>query len=268
MRGLGTAVGLGIMTLAGTGLAVTPAAANDGPATAYTDDAGHSVFYTAGDTHSNVRITEGEEYTEFVIDDIVPISVGEGCVHPDASDTTRVVCTLTDFDDFWTHVTVDLGAGGDELWLRAGDENFVHGGSGSDSLNVNHNAVVFGQEGDDWMVGGWLKYGGKGDDSMHGFGNDFFAYGEGGDDHIMASTGSESLYGGKGNDTIEAMGGHDLVYGNSGEDNLTGGKGSDELYGGEDDDILYGNSGNDLLRGGAGTDRLSGGPGRDDVSQD
>ncbi|MGP3969473.1 calcium-binding protein [Streptomyces sp. 6N223] len=267
MRKTATAVGLGVLALAGTGLAASPAAA-DSSATAYTDDGGHAVYYTAGDTSSDVRITQGDDYTQFVIDDIVPIDVGDGCVHPDASDATYVVCTLTEFGDFWTHVVADLGAGSDALWLRAGDENSVHGGPGHDNLNVNVNAVVFGEDGDDWMVGGFLKYGGPGDDGMSGFGNDFAAYGEDGDDYIYASTGSEALYGGRGHDTIEARGGHDLVYGNSGEDTLIGGKGGDDLYGGPDADAIYGNSGNDLLRGGGGSDQLSGGPGTDDVSQD
>ncbi|MGP4113921.1 calcium-binding protein [Streptomyces sp. 4N509B] len=266
--------GLGVVALAGAVVAAPPVAAQtatqsaaQSAATAYTDDGGHAVYYTAGATSSYVSISEGENYTDFVINDIVPIEAGEGCVHPDAADTTRVVCTLTEFGDYWTRVIVDLGDGSDELFLSVGDENHVSGGDGQDNLNVTYNTVVDGGADDDWIAGGWLKLGGPGDDTLTGFHDDFIAYGDDGDDAIYANAGSQSLYGGRGHDVIESGDGPDLVYGNSGEDLIRGGRGSDDLFGGPDDDTVYGNSGNDLLRGGGGDDVLSGGPDVDDVIQ-
>jgi Ca2+-binding RTX toxin-like protein len=261
--------GLGVVALAATGLAAAPAtAAGKSSATAYTNDAGQSVYYTAGGTSSDVRITQGEADTEFVIDDIVPIEVGEGCVHPDAADTTYVVCTLTESGDYFPWISVSLGGGNDSLWLRAGGDSSVHGGTGHDNLDVNEYAVVYGDSGDDWLQGGWLKYGGEGHDGMAGFRDWYEAYGEDGDDYIAGGSGNEYLYGGRGHDWIEAGAGADLVYGNSGEDYVLAGKGNDQVFGGADDDTIYGNSGNDYLRGGGGSDQLSGGPGTDDVSQD
>ncbi|MGP3969472.1 calcium-binding protein [Streptomyces sp. 6N223] len=260
--------GLGVIALAGTALAASPAAAADerSSGTAYTNDAAHAVYYTADGTSSDVRITQGEAgATEFVIDDIVPVAVGDGCVHPDASDATYVVCTLTDFGDFYSSVGVSLGGGNDSLWLRAGAEATVHGGSGHDDLNVNGGTVVYGDTGDDWLQGGWLKYGGEGHDGMSGFRDWYEAYGEDGDDYIMGGTGNEYLFGGRGHDFIEAGAGADYVSGNAGDDVVFAGKGNDDVYGGDGGDVLFGNSGNDYLRGGAGDDSVSGGPGTDDV---
>jgi serralysin len=266
-RGSAVVVGLGVVALAGTALAATPAAADGRSAgTAYTN--GYTVYYTAGDTSSDVRITQGDAGAhEFVIDDVVPVAVGEGCAHPDASDATRVVCTVPagDTEDFWTLVDVDLGGGGDTLWLRAGSEATVHGGTGADDLNVNAGTVVYGDSGDDWLQGGWLKYGGEGHDGMAGFRDWYEAYGESGDDYIAGGTGNEYLSGGRGHDYIEAGGGADYVYGNAGDDVVFAGKGNDYVYGGDGDDVLFGNSGNDYLRGGAGSDSVSGGPGTDNV---
>ncbi len=255
---------LGAIALTGAGLTAGSAAA-DTTSTAYTDDGGHAVYYTSGDVHSYVTISEGSTAgTEFVIDDVVPIAVGDGCVHPDEADSTRVVCTLTEFGDFWTHVIVDLGGGHDSLVLTAGDENFVHGGSGNDNLRGDGGTFIFGEEGDDWLTGG-MQYGGPGDDGLN---SASVAYGDDGDDNLWGSNRSSSLYGGRGNDQIDGNGGADIIYGNSGEDLIRGGEGKDSLFGGPDADIIYGNSGDDLLHGGPAADQLSGGPGADDVNED
>jgi serralysin len=263
--------GLGVIALAGTALAATPAAADTSAkaeATAYANDGAHAVYYTAGSTSSDVRITQGEAgLTEYVIDDIVPIAVGAGCVHPDAADSTYVVCTLTESGDFWPRVSVDLGSGDDTLWLRAGKENTVHGGSGHDNINVNSVTVTYGDSGNDWLTGGWLKFGGDGDDGLSGFHDWFEGYGGNGHDYIAGGSGNERLSGGAGNDFIEAGAGADWVGAGSGEDYIYAGKGNDDVFGGADDDTIYGNSGNDYLRGGGGNDFLSGGPGTDDVGQ-
>jgi serralysin len=262
-----------IIILTSAGLGATPAAA-DTVAVAYTNDGASTVYYAAGGTHSDARITMGTDgRTQFVIDDIVPISVGEGCVHPDASDTTYVLCTLTEYGNFWTRVVVELGEGNDSLWMRGGDENVVHSGRGHDNLDVSLNTVVYGEEGDDYMVGGGLAYGGSGDDILSGprnepdLDNSFLAYGEDGDDGLYGGSEDDVLYGGRGHDTIEGRGDNDRAYGNSGRDYILGGTGADRLYGGPDNDTIYGNSGNDYVRGDGGADTLSGGPGTDTVIQ-
>jgi serralysin len=267
------AITLGVVALAGAGLAAFPAMAfadssAASSATAYIDDGAHAVHYDGGDVSSDVTIDYGpDNYTEFTIDDIVPIEVGEGCVHPDESDTTRVLCTLTEFGDFWTRVIADMGDGGDEVTVRAGDENTIHGGPGTDNLNVRSGDVVYGDDGDDWIVGGYLQYGGPGDDSLQPHGSDGYAYGDDGNDTLWASPSGQSLYGGRGDDTIYGDDADDTIYGNSGEDELRGGRGGDEISGGPDNDLIYGNSGDDELRGGSGADTMSGGPGTDDIQQ-
>jgi Ca2+-binding RTX toxin-like protein len=273
------AITLGVVALAGAGLAAFPAMASAdssaaSSATAYIDDGAHTVHYTGGDVSSDVTIGPGpDDYTQFAIDDIVPIEVGEGCVHPDESDTTRVVCTLTEDGDFYTHVIADMGDGDDEVTVRAGDENTIHGGPGADNLNVLLSDVVYGDDGDDWIVGGYDMYGGPGDDGLQQVGSGGYAHGDDGNDTLWASPDGQSpyddqiLYGGRGNDTVYGDDAADTIYGNSGEDELRGGRGGDEISGGPDNDLIYGNSGDDELRGGSGADTMSGGPGTDDIQQ-
>lgn len=260
---------LGILALAGAGLSAGPATAADGSqATAYTDDGSHAVYYTAGaDELNDVTITAGSasDSTDFIINDQVPITAGEGCVHPDDSDPTYVVCTLTESGDYWTNVIVDLGDKTDRLTNRAGDENSIDGGPGDDALDGTGRDRLLGGEGNDTLVGAGTAHGGPGHDTISAF--HFSAYGDDGGDVIVGRDRGESIYGGRGDDTILGQEGNDRVYGNSGEDTVYGGPGGDDIYGGPDDDVLYGNSGGDLLDGGPGTDRLSGGPGTDEIRQ-
>ncbi|WP_275066044.1 type I secretion C-terminal target domain-containing protein [Aeromonas sobria] len=64
-------------------------------------------------------------------------------------------------------------------------------------------------------------------------------------------------------DIAHGGGGDDRIYGQNGSDILFGGSGNDHLYGGEGKDVLRGGSGNDVLDGGAGNDYLIGGLGND-----
>ncbi len=258
----------GVAALAGAGLWAVPATAADSPATAYTNRGAYSVYYEGGGVNNNVTIERGEDFSQYAINDQVPIAVGDGCVHPDPADTTYVVCTLPDFRDYWTSVIVDLGEGSDSLLLRAGNENYVSGGPGNDTLDVNSVTISWGDEGNDWMVGGWRQLGGLGDDALRELSEDGSAYGNDGDDSFRGNSYGSVFYGGRGNDSFEALDGNDTVYGNSGEDYIVGGRGNDDLFGGPDNDVIYGNSGNDELHGGGGTDQLSGGPGDDTVVQD
>lgn len=81
-------------------------------------------------------------------------------------------------------------------------------------------------------------------------------------DHIVGTTG---------NDTICALAGNDDAYGNSGNDTLKGGGGRDMLSGFIGNDRLFGGGGRDTLdsRDGInGNDSLNGGPGRDRCQKD
>jgi Ca2+-binding RTX toxin-like protein len=265
--------GLGVAALAVAGVSLSAATASaQTPATVRADDGGHAIYVTGGDADNDVTITsefQDNGTEEFVIDDVVPITPGEGCVYADESDTTQVVCTLTEFGDYWVAVNVELGDGDDALMLDTGNINGVHGGPGDDRLDTPlGDGITYGDEGNDSLTGGTL-HGGPGNDTVEPRGLHYAAYGDDGNDHLMdADNRAQSMYGGRGDDTIHALAGNDVVYGNSGEDEIRGGTGADELSGGPDDDTLYGNSGNDVLHGGPGTDQLSGGPGTDQVHQD
>lgn len=265
MRRLGVVVA-GLTLVVGGGLWATPAIA-DGATTAYVNQGHLALYYEGGGVNNHVSIGEGEQF-QFVIDDQVPIAVGDGCVHPDASDSTYVVCTIEDSDDYWTGVYVDLGEGNDELWLRAGNENNISGGPGNDIIDVSENTIVRGDDGDDELSGGWYQSGGSGDDAMTNSPSGSIAYGDDGDDSFYGNAQDNNLRGGRGNDSFWGQAGADTIYGNSGDDLVNGGRGNDDLYGGPDADTVYGNSGDDSLDGGPGSDKLSGGPGTDTVHQD
>ncbi|QKW08002.1 calcium-binding protein [Streptomyces sp. NA04227] len=237
-RSLGLLAASALIALpVGVGLAALPASAAEPTATAVADDGGHSVTYTAGaQQYNEVVITEAKG-TEFTIDDTVPITAGTGCVHPDKTDQTKVVCTLTEFGDYWVRIHVDLGDYKDELSMHAGNENVIHGGSGNDTLTGDGNDMLYGDDGDDTLTGG-TQLGGNGAD--------------------LLSAPNYSADGGYGNDTL---------VGTDDADTLYGGPDHDMLIGRAGDDVLYGNSGNDTIYGGGGNDTISGGPGTNEIHQ-
>ncbi|MEW2114936.1 calcium-binding protein [Streptomyces sp. NPDC005474] len=272
------------LTLAlGAGLTVVPLMLGAGTAGAAAASAKAEVSfndrefsYTAAAGQTN-KLTVTESYANdtdhtditFVVDDVVPISVGRGCVYPSAADHTKVQCTVVTVDsqspyqvlvmdlrdgndvvDFTNNTdqayyenSIDLGLGKDKLTDRGSvDANFVDGGAGDDTLTVGHASIARGGDGNDTItsLGGFVE-GGKGNDVIRGGAED------------------ENLSGDDGNDTI---------YGGAGGDHIYGGKGNDVLYGEAGIDQIWGNSGNDKLYGGAGNDILSGGAGTNVVRQD
>ncbi|WP_405818957.1 calcium-binding protein [Streptomyces sp. NBC_01390] len=269
------------LTLAlGTGLAAVPLVLAAGTAGAATPSAKAEVSfndrelsYTAAAGQTN-KPTVTESYANatditFVVDDVVPISVGRGCVYPSATDHTKVACTVVTVDSqspyqillmdlrdgndvvdftnktdqaYYTNAIV-LGAGKDKLTDRGSvDANYVDGGAGDDTIAAGPVSIVRGGDGNDTITSvGDIAEGGKGNDVIRG------------------GAGDQILRGDDGNDTI---------YGGSGTDNLYGGKGNDVLYGNAGVDYIWGNSGNDKLYGGAGNDVLSGGAGTNVVRQD
>lgn len=288
------------LTLAlGTGTAAPfllagPAAAATSSATAAFSASDQAILYTAAAGQTNkVTVTAspvtGANKIAYVIDDDVPITAGDGCTYPSATDHTKVTCTvvlqesedpyatlklaLGDGNDALTYVnttsqtyyfaSIDLGAGKDTL-TESGKAlgNDVDGGAGDDTLTVGADTVVRGGDGNDTIhaTGSYtIAQGNAGNDTIESDGADSVVDGGAGADVIHGGAGEQNLSGGDGNDKI---------YGGTGNDSLYGGPGNDILYGNSGNDTIYGNSGNDALYGGPGTDTLSGGPGTNVVHQD
>ncbi|MFD9004558.1 calcium-binding protein [Streptomyces sp. NPDC059582] len=277
-RGLRAASALALVL--GTGLTVPIALAGTAgaaalPATAAVNEYGWQLTYTAAVGQTN-KVAITESYTSdrtgivYVIDDVLPVSAGSGCVHPVDTDRTKVSCTvaLVDSQDpyaalqmdlgngndtvisknttrqVYSYNRIDLGTGNDKVTDNLGlDGNDINGGPGDDTISVGKLALVVGGDGNDTVYANGdyiIAQGGKGNDVIHG-----------GSDH-------QDLTGDDGNDTL---------YGGPADDSLYGGKGNDVLYGNSGNDTLYGNSGNDTLYGGPGRDKLSGGPGRNTLHQ-
>jgi serralysin len=268
------------LTLAlGTGLAVSialpaTAGATTPSATAAVNTYGWQLTYQAASGQAN-KVTVTESFAvapaiTYVIDDVVPIAIGNGCTYPSSADHTKVSCTvdgedsqdpyaalqmdLLDGNDTvalhnttgqeYDYNAINLGAGNDKLTDTGADGNSVLGGAGNDTITVGQDAVVAAGDGNDTVTAngdGAIVDAGKGNDVLHG------------------GAGSQSLSGGDGNDSL---------YGGTGNDSLYGGKGNDVLYGNSGNDTLYGNSGDDKLYGGPGKDTLSGGAGRNTLHQD
>lgn len=133
-----------------------------------------------------------------------------------------------------------------------------HGGAGRDS--------ILGSGSTDLLIGG------TGDDTVDAGGGNDHVDGEWGDDSILAGAGNDTAYGGLGDDTLSGGAGRDLIFAGVGDDRVVGGTGNDTAWGdagqdtliGQDgDDDLAGGDGNDILQGDAGDDHLTGGAGRD-----
>ncbi|MFD4565949.1 calcium-binding protein [Streptomyces sp. NPDC058467] len=237
---------------------------------------GQKLFYTAASGQkNNLTISWALGATDpdstladyiYTFDDTVTISLGAGCVRPDAGDDTKAVCTVTEPNTSASDLDsliVDLGDGDDTATVNPDNNGYarIYGGTGNDTLTGHGMDVLYGQDGNDHLSGGGGVY-------------DEGAYGGAGDDTLTkcaaechGGTGNDSLSGTSTGNTLSGDDGNDKLYGNAGRDLLQGGKGNDTLYGGTSDDKLYGNSGNDVLHGGAGNDFLSGGPGSDKVYQ-
>jgi len=138
--------------------------------------------------------------------------------------------------------------------------NVLKGGGGNDSIQGGADDSLFGEAGNDYLVGYDISL----DESIYidgGDGNDFITsssagiYGGAGDDTLSGGT-SCSIYGGSGNDVLS--GDESFIYGEAGNDTLSGDYSN--LFGGNGNDVLtgraskYGGNGNDTLIGVAGDD--------------
>jgi Ca2+-binding RTX toxin-like protein len=281
-------LGLGVAALTAAGLPwAGPATAQARVSAAAHVERGRdsdTIVFTGGDAVNQVRVTATVvtpppwETHEFLVDDVVPVAAGDGCVHPDESDPTRVLCVsqVRPGQLGPPSLHVDLDEGDDALLEPTGvtETAIFRGGPGDDRIAMGYaSGFSDGGAGNDRLTGGVQLRGGSGDDVLVVSGLGSEGHGDDGNDHLMAAEGEESwlemsFTGGRGDDLIEGSPTSDWVYGNSGDDEIRGGRGDDDLFGGPDRDVVYGNSGDDRVHGGPGTDRLSGGPGTDEVDQD
>jgi serralysin len=262
-----TILAVGVLVGLPAALPLAPAAAATG-STVSTGGPGTNVTFTGGDEANALHVTDrvvGEFRRIYTFDDVVPLTPGTGCTHPDADDTTLVECSVSDQPTSENNLVVRMGGGEDSAFI---DDVYamtsLYGGAGTDRLRGTDVDRMYGEAGSDVLSSSGSTDGGPGDDTISGPG---FVRGGDGNDRIRGTDGGDTIEGGRGNDTILAAGGRDLVHGNSGRDDIRGGTHDDRLYGGPDADLVYGNSGNDLVVGGPGRDTVSGGPGRNTVRQ-
>ncbi|AKB06509.1 RTX toxins and related calcium binding protein [Vibrio cholerae] len=153
-------------------------------------------------------------------------------------------------------VVVDVGAGGDNVYLGKGDDIIFLGDSHA-LLDNNANSQINIDN-----AQAKLELFMQGEDDSILINKD-----EGEDSAIKTASFSTAhidiAHGGGGDDRIYGQGGVDLMFGGSGNDQLYGGEGNDGLRGGSGKDTLDGGAGNDILIGGLGNDILTGGSGED-----
>jgi Ca2+-binding RTX toxin-like protein len=229
---------------------------------------GRFSYRAAPGQNNRVTVTESTadygDVITYVIDDVVPIDPGNGCVYLSDADRTKVSCKVKIEEmatDPYSTLFVELGDGDDTIRghkVSGSDDNYSMGytefslGSGEDTWTGSSSEVQ-------------IVYGGPGDDTLtalHGTS----VMGNAGDDTIYAGSGASAL-GNAGDDTIYAGGdqasgtggpGDDVIRGREGNQTLSGEEGDDSIHGGPGDDLLSGNAGNDVLYGDDGDDRMWG----------
>jgi Ca2+-binding RTX toxin-like protein len=102
---------------------------------------------------------------------------------------------------------------------------FTYGTDGSDTVYMNYSGIL---------------YAGSGNDAVYGWNTSapLIIYGERGDDGIVGGWGNDYLDGGDHNDSIDGNTGNDRVIGGAGRDTLNGGNGNDYVEGGTGNDYL------------------------------
>jgi Ca2+-binding RTX toxin-like protein len=128
------------------------------------------------------------------------------------------------------------------------------------------NLIIYGQNGDDNLLGGFgndSMYGADGNDTMSGGDGQDLIYGNFGFDVIYGNIGNDTIFGGQDNDLLFGGQGDDIVHGNLGNDVIYGNLGNDTIFGGQGDDVIYSGQGNDVISGGLGNDLLFGNLGAD-----
>jgi Ca2+-binding RTX toxin-like protein len=146
------------------------------------------------------------------------------------------------------------GTGVNDRIYMDNSDNSVEGGGGFDTVELYAgNDSYLGGSGFDYVLAG------AGNDVINVGDGGSLIYGEGDDDSITATSGSNNLNGGLGNDTLTGGTGQDVILGGAGLDSILGGSGDDFLFGEDGNDTVLGEGGNDQIQGGNGIDSLSGG---------
>ncbi len=182
------------------------------------------------------------------------------------------------------------GVGNDTIWGQgnsAADPNKLVTSSDGRTLTITVTDILYGDEGNDSILGDGPNSsnegpdfidGGAGDDSLFGNGGSDTIFGGAGNDSIQGNADPDLLYGGAGNDTINGgpfdtsndtifgEDGNDVLFGDGGNDSIYGGAGNDSILGEDGDDTLLGEAGNDTIYGGAGRDSILGGDGDDTLN--
>jgi Ca2+-binding RTX toxin-like protein len=187
--------------------------------------------------------------------------------------------SLTDSQVAGRDSITDFSQGdGDKIWMQAGFDKLITGGSGmaaTDSVLAGFevgNLVTYQSGGNtfvydpsgastfsiqltglitliaaDFIFASGVGTATAGNDTISGAG---VISGLAGDDSITGS--GATVNGGDGNDTV--TGSVNLFLGGSGNDSISSDNAGERLFGGGGDDTLYGNNGADSLTGGAGAD--------------
>jgi len=143
--------------------------------------------------------------------------------------------------------SLDGGDDGDLLDAGSGNDTLL-GGSGADTLLGGFGNDSFdGGDGNDLITTSSGDHGGVRDSLGSLISVDVLVKGGGGDDQIVAATGSDGIDGGDGNDTLTLGGDDDKGIGGAGNDNIYGGSGGDTIDGGAGDDVMDGGDGVDKL---------------------
>lgn len=130
------------------------------------------------------------------------------------------------------------GADYDEV-TNAGEMRSVYLGGGNDVFTGRNGTqfAVYGQDGDDTLIGGEAK------DNLFGDANDDILYGEGGHDNVYGGSGIDVGFGGTGDDYIDGGSGADELFGEDGDDIVQGGADADRMFGGDGiDELRYSDS--------------------------
>lgn len=150
------------------------------------------------------------------------------------------------------------------------------GTCGSDNIrsNLADNATIDAKEGNDYISGGSIVYGGSGNDSMDSKDGDQYIDGGPGRDYILSGIGIDTIYGGPGDDSISDAdlgylyalppGRFNELHGGEGNDTIQGSSGKYKIYGEKGDDlisfqgldVIYISPSETILDGGEGNDRI------------
>lgn len=167
------------------------------------------------------------------------------CVYPEEGDRTAVRCAvkIPENSDDSDSYDIDLGDQNDTATLAPDSQAWagIYGGTGNDVIKASESALLHGGDGDDRLDGGGGPFG-------------FGPWGDAGNDTLTQC--SQDCFGGPGNDSLTGTGEENTLHGEDGNDVLRGKGGADVLYGGKGNDKLYGEDGNDTLWGNSGDDVL------------